>query len=390
MRGSPHPFDEARARAVTWLTAWDAQGVHRTGTAGDEAGARWLADEAAALGIEVASEVFALDRLDPVDCYLELDGERISGVPVFDAPATSANGLTGALTLSGHEDGILVAKLSPRSVYTGEYEKLRCSAEHRALVIVCAGERPGLGLLNAERFRNPYRSPAIHVSSEASEAVLSAAVGAKHARVVSESQYVRASARNVIVSIRGSHRSAARVVVMTPRSSWWQSTAERGGGLVCWLETLRALVTARPACDVIFTANSGHELGHLGLDDFMARRPRWERPVSEGGATWVHFGANIGATDGVFSLQSASDDLPQLIEAELVQKDQAPGFVAPKTLVPTGETRDVHRAGGRYVTLVGSNPLFHLPDDRWPRAVDADAVTRIAAAAAAMVVKLTC
>jgi hypothetical protein len=388
MRRSPYP-DEAKARAVTWLTAWDSQGVHRTGTAGDEAGARWLADEAAGLGVEVASEVFTLDRLDPVACYLELDGERISGVPVFDASPTGADGLTGTLTLNGQEDGILVAQLSPRSVYTGEYEKLRRSAAHRAVVIICAGERPGTGLLNAESFRNPYRAPAIHVSSEASEAVLFAAAGAKHARVVSESQYVRASARNVIVSIRGSRGSAARVVVMTPRSSWWQSTAERGGGLVCWLETLRALVTAPPACDVIFTANSGHELGHLGLDDFMARRPGWERPIAEGGATWVHFGANIGATDGAFSLQSASDDLRQLTETELAHAAQASGVVAPKTLVPIGETRDVHRAGGRYVTLVGSNPLFHLPDDRWPHAVDADSVTRVAAAAAALVVKLT-
>jgi len=246
-----------------------------------------------------------------------------------------------------------------------------------------------MGLLNAERFRNPYGAPAIHVSSEASEAVLSAAAGAKRARVVSESRSVRTSARNVVVSIRGSRRSSARVVVMTPRSSWWQSTAERGGGLVCWLETLRALVAAPPACDVIFTANSGHELGHLGLDDFMARRPGWERPVSDGGATWVHFGANIGATDGMLSLQSASDDLRQMTEIELAHVGQALGVIAPTTLVPTGETRDVHRAGGRYVTLVGSNPLFHLPDDRWPHAVDAGAVTRVAAAAAALVVKLS-
>ena len=57
--------------------------------------------------------------------------------------------------------------------------------------------------------------------------------------------------------------------------------------------------------------------------------------------------------------------------------------------MPSGETRDIHRAGGRYVTLVGSNPWFHLPQDRWPHAVDADAVTRIAAAAAALVVELT-
>jgi hypothetical protein len=121
MRRSPHSVNEAKARAITWLTAWDSQGVHRTGTAGDEAGARWLADQAAGLGVEVASEVFTLDRLEPVACYLELDGERISGVPMFDAPVTGADGLTGALTLSGQADGILVAQLSPRSVYTGEY-----------------------------------------------------------------------------------------------------------------------------------------------------------------------------------------------------------------------------------------------------------------------------
>jgi hypothetical protein len=57
--------------------------------------------------------------------------------------------------------------------------------------------------------------------------------------------------------------------------------------------------------------------------------------------------------------------------------------------VPSGETRDIQRAGGGYVTLVGSNPWFHLPQDRWPHAVDADAVTGVAAAAAALVVKLT-
>ena len=86
MRRSPHNLDDAEARAVTWLTAWDSQGVHRTGTAGDEAGARWLADEAAGLGVAVASEKFTLDRLEPVACYLELDGERISGCPCSTLP----------------------------------------------------------------------------------------------------------------------------------------------------------------------------------------------------------------------------------------------------------------------------------------------------------------
>ena len=389
MRPSPNAFDEARARAVGWLSAWDSQGAHRTATTGDESGAVWIAQEAAGLGVEVGSAVFELDRLDPVACYLELDGERISAVPAFDAPATCANGVTGTLSLSGHNEAILVAKLTPRSVYTGEYDGLRRNTAHRALVIMCSGERPGMGLLNAERFRNPYGSPAIHVSSQASETVLAGVVRAAPARVVAESRYVPAAARNVVVAIAGSRRASPPVVVMTPRSSWWQSTAERGGGLVCWLEALRALIAAPPGCDVVFTANSGHELGHLGLDDFMARRPGWERPISEGGATWIHFGANIGAAGGELSVLSASDDLRQSTETELARAGRAPDVVAPRTLVPSGETRDIHRAGGRYVTLVGSNPWFHLPQDRWPHAVDAGAVTRIAAAAAALVVELT-
>ena len=380
----------ARARTVDWLTAWDSHGTHRTGTDGDEAGARWLADEVSSLGVEVTSEAFGLDRLDPVACYLELGGERIPAVPVFDAPTTDADGITGPLGFCGGGGrAILIAELTPRSVYSGEYEKLRRGTPHRALVIVCSGEAPGMGLLNAEHFRDPYGAPAIHVPSDVRERVLEAAARNTTGRLVAYNRYMQTIARNIVVPLRGRGGSSSTVVVMTPRSSWWQSTSERGGSVVCWLEALRALLKAPPSCDVIFTANSGHELGHLGLDDFMARRPRWKRPISEGGATWVHFGANIGAAGGELLLQSASEDLRDLALSQLTRVAQIPDLIAPISTVPSGETRDIHRAGGCYVTLVGSNPLFHLPQDRWPQAVDADVVARIATAAAALVVAVT-
>src|SRR6516164_3016881 len=160
MRLSGRDFEEAKARAVTWITAWDSQGPHRTGTAGDEAGARWLAHEAAALGVEATSEVFKLDRLEPVACYLELDGERIPGVPAFDAPGTGADGVTGALSLSEHDEAILVMRLSPRSVYTGEYKRLRRDCASR-LVIACSGGTSGMGLL-------PRRGKIPHVGRQQS------------------------------------------------------------------------------------------------------------------------------------------------------------------------------------------------------------------------------
>jgi len=385
--------DDDTARATAWLTAWDAQGIHRTATAGDEAGADWLIGEAAGLGAAPGVEDFALDRLDPIDAYLECGGEHFPGVPVFDAPTTSAGGIAGTLGPIGGpvgaEAAIAVTELSPGSVYTPDYERLRRDPLHRGLVIVCMGAQPGLGLLNAERFRRPYGAPAIHVSSEVRDIVLAAAARRAPARLVAASRRTPTRARNVVVMIAGHDRARAPVVVITPRSSWWQSTAERGGGLVCWLEALRALLAFPPLGDVVFTANSGHELGHLGLDEFMSRRPGWERPVAAEGAVWVHFGANIGAVGGDLSIQSASDDLRALTAAELTRAGRPADRIAPKTLVPSGETRDIHRAGGRYVTLVGSNPLFHLPQDRWPHAVDVAAVARIAAAAAGLVVKLT-
>jgi hypothetical protein len=375
--------------AESWLRAWDSQGFHRTGTDGDEAGAAWLTREATSFGAEVASETFALDRIDPARACIELDGVRIDGVPVFDAPATGAVGITGPLGPAGGDAAIGVAELSPQAVYGGEYRTLRRNSSHRALVIVCRGVEPGMGLLNAEQFREPYGAPAIHVGSEAGDTLLAAAARGSVAHVVVDYRRISTTARNIVVTLSGRGGVRPPVVVMTPRSSWWQSTAERGGGLVCWLECLRALLGDAPACDVVLTANSGHELGHLGLDEFIARRPGWERPVDQSGAVWVHWGANLGATGGKLSLMSADNELRALAAAELAKAGQTLDLIAPASQVPSGEARDIHRAGGRYVTLVGSNPLFHLPQDRWPHAVDVSAVARIAAAAARMVVALT-
>src|ERR1041385_2407603 len=166
-------------------------------------------------------------------------------------------------------------------------------------------------------------------------------------RVSSARRRTRANAFNVVVMLTCTQRGRPPVVVMTPRSSWWQSTAERGGGIVCWFESLRALIVAPPACDVVCTANSGHELGHLGLDDFIARRPGWDRPPGEGGATWIHYGANLGAAGGELSVVSPEDDLRELAQTELALAGRPPDVLAPQSLVPSGETRDIHRAGGR-------------------------------------------
>jgi len=376
---------EAEDRAARWLRAWDGSGIHRTGTAGDRAGAAWLAEEAKSLGANVSVEEFALDRLDPTTAHLEVDDTRIDGVPVFDAPVTGADGITGALGPAGSAAAIGVAELSPLAVYSGEYRALRRSAPHAALVFVCHSARRGLALLNAEQFGQPFGCPALQVSGGVRESVLAAAARGAAGRLVAESKRITTRAANIVVSVPGREPTRRPLVVMTPRSSWWQSTAERGGGLVCWLETLRTVLRAEPASDVVFTANSGHELGHLGLDEFVARRRGWDHA---NGAIWMHYGANIGAAGGTLSLQSADDPL-RAAGADALTGVGVPVLLVPKSQVPSGETRDIHRAGARYLTLVGTNSWFHLPEDRWPQSVDVATVARIAAGMAALVARLT-
>ena len=59
--GDARLSDNATTGAIAWLTAWDSQHLHRTATAGDEAGADWLLREAAGLGVTTVVEKFALD-----------------------------------------------------------------------------------------------------------------------------------------------------------------------------------------------------------------------------------------------------------------------------------------------------------------------------------------
>jgi hypothetical protein len=128
-------------------------------------------------------------------------------------------------------------------------------------------------------------------------------------------------------------------------------------------------------------------LGHIGLDDFIARRSGWETK-----ATWIHYGANIGAAGGKLMLMSRHDDLRALAVDHLSAAGQKPDLLAEKTVVPSGETKDIHKLGGRYLTFVGppsTCPLFHLPQDRWPHAVDVGVIARAAEGTASLVVALT-
>jgi hypothetical protein len=54
----------------------------------------------------------------------------------------------------------------------------------------------------------------------------------------------------------------------------------------------------------------------------------------------------------------------------------------PRRRVPAGEAGNVHRGGGRYISILGSNELFHNPKDQGSEAVDLKLIERFATAVA--------
>jgi len=203
-------------------------------------------------------------------------------------------------------------------------------------------------------------------------------------RLVADCRRVPSKVRSIVATVRGTVAGSAPLVVMTPRSGWWHCASERGGGLFCWLEVMRALRETPPEREVIFVASSGHELGHIGLDNVLKRRPEL---ITQ--ATWLHFGANIGAAGGKLTLQSPQDDLRDLADIEMTRAAQRNAGFSPKTQVPFGESRAIHRAGGRYLTLIGTNSFFHLPQDRFPAEIDTSAIARIATASSRIAIALS-
>jgi hypothetical protein len=369
------------SRIERYFVEWDAIGEHRTGTESDRQTALWLARHVEQFGGAAILQGFPFVRREFTSAFLELDGVRIEGLPCFDAlpQAASVRGVLGELN-SAAPLGVCEFLPNAPSPHNKPLYESRRAGNHLGIIAIAHGGnvRPGLAVVNAESFSDPYGSPVLQVGTE-HRTLIQAAVArrAQGQLVIDETQHTT-QAYNVLVEVPGRAPDAAPVLVMTPRSGWWHSTSERGGGIAAWLEAVRSLV-AKPAYrTVMFTANTGHELGHVGMLAFQSKYPGMEKSAH----CWVHLGANFAAEGGEIRYQASDSGLMQLGLEYLDQEGLEPGMVTAVDTRPFGEARDIYDAGGRYVSLLGNNPLFHHPDDRWPDAVD---LTKTVKATTAMV-----
>ena len=376
-------LEETTRRAADVIRGYSAEGFHRTATAVDRASADRLLKLGRATGAVPSLEPFELPRVDPMSHFIEISGQRIDGLPMFDGAFTGADGVSGAIGPIDGDRAIAFTSIALNGEAEATLRRLREASRRRAIVVVTTGGKPGLCPINAAWFSAPFGPPVLQVGSEHVSAIQRASDAGASVRVVAYATRQRATAFNLAATIEGTRPELPPVCVMTPRSGWHANASERGGGLACWLETMRAVAHARAMRDVHFLASSGHELGHLGLRAYLDRTPGLARQAF----AWIHLGANIGASTGDTRMTSSDDTL-----ATAAMRALAPHGLDGIRRMPAaqvgGEAATIGEAGGRFVSFIGQNAWFHNPRDVWPDAVDISTVARFARAIADLTVAL--
>ena len=370
------------------IKGWDAIDDHRTGTAGDRQTSDWLAERVMSAGSEPRRDDFELSRWVLKHGALEVGGTEVEGVPLFDGGTTGPEGVVGSLGLLGEGRGnarIGVGAFgNAAGAVTRTLAAARRSDEYPAIVAVSRMDDrvKGLALQNADRFNEPFGPPVLQVATEHEKRLHKAASVGASARLTAHVTRESALASNVFCRVPGRDPALAPLTVVTPKSAWWVCTAERAGGIAVWLALLRHFAANRPARDVVFIATSGHELGHLGLEHFLATK---HTPPSHG---WIHLGANFAAVDSRIRLQASDAELMDMAQGTLATHGVTVSSTTSLGERPGGEARNVHDLGERYVSLLGSNRWFHHPDDRWPTTIDLDNTERVARAMLAIATHL--
>jgi hypothetical protein len=370
--------DESAARIAAVIGEFEAQGFHRTATSVDQASAQWLAAQVERAGAKPALEPFNISRVDPLVSTIEGGGRRIPGLPLFDGAFTGPSGVSGRLGPLNSDAEIGLTDTAVNAAASGALGNARRANRHKAIVAITKGRRPGLCPSNADAFLRPFGPPVLQVSSEEAGWLTDHAGRGTNVQIIAHVVRNATVAQNVTAELAGTDRSLPPIIVMTPRSGWYWCASERGGGIACWLEIMRRLRASPLKRPVWFVASSGHEIGHLGIDAYIEQRAG----IVKRAAAWLHLGANIGAATELDNnlLQASDDEIDRWLSEAMTKAGLRVARRAPRTNVPAGEAENVHRGGGRYVSSIGGNALFHNITDRGADAVDPPSISRFAAA----------
>jgi hypothetical protein len=315
----------------------------------------------------------------PGPAALHADGRVVEGLPLFDGGTTDHGGVTGTLGPIGGKARIGVVEMEPRaaSLPGNAFAQARKDSAHVAIVVALRTKPDSLAPLNAHDAGKPFGPPVLQVAGREAAWLAALAARGAPAKLVAVGHHGAARSANIRAELPG---EGPPLVLLTPRTSWWTSTAERAGGILAWLEALRALAATPRRRGVVGLATCGHELGHIGAHHAFRREPA----LAERSRLVIHLGANLGCAEAErLTVRSNVDGLADRMAAALAAAGHPPHAIQAFTGGEAmGEAHEIATRGGRFLSLIGDNPWFHAAEDRWPHSIDLPRATAIARAVA--------
>ncbi len=352
-------------------------GEHRSASAADLATSQWIQSELRQSGVSAELDPWKLSQFNLQECWVEVFGKRFEAFPLWyptplgDEPCletlvTDDQPVDGKVVLTRFDDRMVTRK----SDHAGKVQSL-ADAGARA-IIGCtpheSGEIYGQNVIPPFN-QLPWPVPVLMVRPSDQHVLQNAAKHGDQVRIcLSGTQDQNATAHNVVgKSVRGRQW----IIVSTPQSGWFRCAGERGAGVALLLALARWQKDCSLPCSFMFLSNSGHEIGHMGIDHLLKNeRP----PAPEETACWLHLGASVGtiayrSDEAGFLSHSGPETENWLFAAPTLQETLGHCFEGFEHLTPkiydrkNGEIRWILENGYAGFALMGPQRFFHLAGD---------------------------
>ncbi|MFO1080010.1 MAG: hypothetical protein U1E23_05200 [Reyranellaceae bacterium] len=342
------------------VVTYDGFGEHRTGSPGAERALDWIARELERAGLQVADQRFTAGRqYDFGSGSLAVGGTRRPVMPHWWPPGSQPGfALSAPIAPAGFarlslpfEGGAYLGADAAAAV------RQACAARPTALLLTIEHPSGEIFTYNVDQDQAPWPVPVILVAPRDRPLLDRAELTGEQITVSVDGRWQpELRTRNVIGRLaRGTGRT---VVVSTPVTSWFTSTCERGPGIAGFLGLARIAASRWPGADFVFVATAGHEIGHGGMETFLATGA----PSPSETVAWAHLGASLACRAEPRRVVLCSDAVTDTVRRGFGGLG-VPLRTGPQARV--GELRDVLAAGyPRCFGMAGTHRFFHTPADR--------------------------
>ena len=332
------------------VKTYSAFGEHRTASEADRKTSDWLVKQLLGFGFIARLSPFRAQSFQLSSARLVADGRAVPCFPLWPPRA----GEVRAQVAHGNRKGaVAIVRFPKAAALTPEIRAAVQSAiDAGAVAVICVtpSESGELTALNVAAEAPVWSVPVVLVGP----ADAAGLIGATGAGVFIEGrQELRAEAFNVIAEIGSGEK---RIVVSTPSSGWFHCAGERGPGIAIWLALARWASHRESNARYTFVATSGHEIGEIGMRDFLAK----DAPKPDRVRAWLHLGASIAAKGSTRRLMTNRREfVPALSRSFSSILDLAPQL----TDSPPGELAQLAALKYPCFGIAGGHRLFHSPSD---------------------------